>query len=110
MACRKISTARLSIERMFDRVMVMSIGVLDELVALTDTDLDAEIRTAELASRRLVARQAMLIAVADARQVYAADGHRSMGGYLRATCNWSNTDIATDATVGPFDRRGPGGG
>ena len=84
----------LSIERMFGRVVVMSIGVLDELVTLTDTDLDAEIRTAELASRRLVARQAMLIAVADARQVYAADGHRSMGGYLRATCNWSNTDIA----------------
>ncbi len=27
-------------------------------------------------------------------QLFLADGHRSMKGYLRATCNWSNPDVA----------------
>src|SRR5665811_1681332 len=72
----------------------MSMGVFAELVELTGAELDAEIRSTELAHRRLVARQAMLIAVAQARQVHAADGHRSMAAYLRATCNWSNGEVA----------------
>ena len=68
--------------------------VVEGLVDLTAAELDAEIRSSELARRRLVVRQAMLIAVAQARQVPASDGHRSMAGYLRATCNWSGGEIA----------------
>lgn len=71
----------------------MSSGVFAELVVLTDAELDGEIRSSELARRRLVARQAMLIAVVQARQVWAADGHRSMAAYLRATCNWSHGEV-----------------
>lgn len=67
--------------------------VFAELVELTDGEVDAEIRASELERRRLVARQAMLIAVAEARGAFAADGHRSMAAYLRATCNWSGGDI-----------------
>ncbi len=69
-------------------------GVFAELMELTEAELDAEIRATELERRRSTARQAMLIAVAGARQVPASDGHRTMASYLRATCNWSNGDTA----------------
>ena len=75
-------------------------GVFAESVELTGAELDAEIRSTELAHRQLVARQAMLIAVAEARQVHAADGHRSMAAYLRATCNWSGGEIAQMRKLG----------
>jgi hypothetical protein len=69
----------------------------DRITALTersDTELDAHIRELELARRRLDAELAATVAVADHRGVHLVDGHRSMGAYLRATCNWSNADIA----------------
>jgi Domain of unknown function (DUF222) len=71
----------------------VSMEVLAELVELTEAELDTQIRATELQRRSLIARQAMLIAVATARQVPAADGHRSMAGYLRATCNWSSGEV-----------------
>lgn len=71
----------------------MSREVFAGLVELTDAEVDAEIRSTELEHRRVVARQAMLIAVAESRQVHAADGHRSMATYLRATCNWSGGEV-----------------
>ena len=72
----------------------MEMGVFAELVELTGVELDGELRALELEHRRLVARQAMVIAVAEARQVFAADGHRSTSAYLRATCNWSPGEVA----------------
>src|SRR5680860_1472724 len=78
----------------------MSMGVFAESVELSGAELDAEIRSTELAHRQLVARQAMWIAVAEARQVHAADGHRSMAAYLRATCNWSGGEIAQMRKLG----------
>lgn len=82
------------IERVFDSMVAMGMGVFAELVELTGAELDGELRALELEHRRLVARQAMAIAVAEARQVPAADGHRSTSAYLRATCNWSPGEIA----------------
>lgn len=35
-----------------------------------------------------------LIAVIDARGVWAADGHLTVKGWLRANANWSNVDVA----------------
>lgn len=66
----------------------------DELVGAADAELDARIRDLELMRRRVEAELAVTLAVAEQRQTYLADGHRGMAGYLRATCNWSNPDIA----------------
>lgn len=63
-------------------------------MALTDTELDHAIRQTETDERAAVARRSALLAVAEARQIHLADGHHSPKGYLRATCNWSNAEIA----------------
>lgn len=64
--------------------------VVSGLVDLTDSGLDARISELELARRAIEAELATAIAVADARGVYHVDAHRSMTGYLKATCNWSD--------------------
>jgi len=56
--------------------------------------LDQRVRDLELQRRRLEAELAETIAVAEARQIHLVDGHRSMKGYLRAACNWSNGEVA----------------
>ena len=66
----------------------------DELVDATGAELDERIRSLELLRRRVDAELAVTVAAAERRQVFLADGHRAMKGYLRATCNWSNADIA----------------
>jgi hypothetical protein len=69
----------------------------DRITALTErseAELDAHIRDLEAQRRRLDAELAAAIAVADHRGLHRVDGHRTMGAYLRATCNWSNADIA----------------
>jgi hypothetical protein len=72
----------------------MSTVVVDELIDLSDSAIDDELRSVELQARALADRHATLIAVADHRGLFRADGHRTMAGYLRATCNWSNPTIA----------------
>lgn len=68
-------------------------GAVTELMESCDTEIDERLRALELVRRRAEAEIAATIAVADTRQVYAADGHRGMAGYLRATCNWSNPEV-----------------
>jgi len=68
--------------------------IAGELVDATEAELDERIRSLELLRRRVDAELAVTVAVAERRQVFLADGHRTMKGYLRATCNWSNADIA----------------
>jgi hypothetical protein len=65
-----------------------------ELVDATEADLDERIRNLELLRRRVDAEMALTIAVAERKRVHLADGHRTIKGYLRATCNWSNTEVA----------------
>ena len=72
----------------------MFTDVVEELVGLPDGDLEASIRELELRRRADTALMACAIAVADARQLNAVDGHRTMKGYLRATCAWSNHEVA----------------
>ncbi len=67
--------------------------VIAELVEMSDSALDARIRELELQRRRLDAELAASIAVADDRRLFELDGHRSMRGYLGATCNWSGPEI-----------------
>ena len=68
--------------------------VAGELIDATDAELDERVRALELLRRRVDAETAMTLATVDQRRLYLADGHRSMKGYLRATCNSSNPDIA----------------
>lgn len=67
--------------------------VVTKLVDMTDDQLDEHIGALELAHRSIEAELAAAIAVADARQLNQADAHRSMKGYLKATCNWSNHEV-----------------
>ncbi len=64
---------------------------LDELV---NTELDARIRELELQRRQIEAELAGAVAVADRRGLHHVDGHRSIASYLRATLNWSGSEVA----------------
>ncbi len=66
--------------------------VIGDLVGLSNAELDAHIRALELERRALEARLAAAFVVAEQHQVYRVDGHRSMKGYLIATCNWSSSE------------------
>ncbi len=66
----------------------------DELVDCAGADLDDRLRSLELLHRKVEAELALTIARSDATGLYDVDGHRSMKGYLRATCNWSNGEVA----------------
>lgn len=66
----------------------------DDLLAADLDELDARIRELELLRRRVEAELALTIGRAAAAGLPDVDGHRSMKGYLRATCNWSNPTVA----------------
>ncbi|WP_158412195.1 HNH endonuclease signature motif containing protein [Ilumatobacter nonamiensis] len=68
--------------------------LVEELVGLSDAALDERIRANESERRRLDAELAAAVAVADHRRLYAADGHRSMAAYLRATLNYSTGEAS----------------
>jgi hypothetical protein len=68
--------------------------VAGELFDATDAELDERVRGLELLRRRVEAETALTLATVEQRRLYLADGHRTMKGYLRATCNSSNPDIA----------------
>jgi hypothetical protein len=70
--------------------------VAGELFDATDAELDERVRALELLRRRVDAETALTLATVEQRRMYLADGHRSMKGYLRATCNSSNPTIAAE--------------
>ncbi len=78
---------------MFDTLINMLDDLFEEFVGLSEAELDEQIRRAEAENRAAAARSAALLAVATARQIHLADGHHSIKGYLRATYNWSNTEV-----------------
>jgi hypothetical protein len=77
----------------------MFTDLLEAAVGCSDAELDEQVRASELALRVLQARHAALLAVVEHRGVYRADDHRSMKGYLRATCNYSTNEAARQRTV-----------
>jgi hypothetical protein len=68
--------------------------VAAELFDASEGELDERVRVLELLRRRVEAELALTLSTVEQRRMYLADGHRSMKGYLRATCNWSNPDVA----------------
>jgi len=82
--------------------------VADELVGATDAALDERIRQLELLRRSVDAELALTVAAAEQRQVFLVDGHRSMKGHLRATCNWSNSEVAAQRRLASAAEHVPG--
>jgi hypothetical protein len=65
---------------------------VEELVELSDRALADRIEALELRRRATEAKLATAVAIATKRNLAAADGHRSMAAYLRASLNWSTTE------------------
>lgn len=67
-------------------------SIVQRAVVTPDADVDDELRALELAHRRNAAEMLARVLVADARCLQAADGHRTLRSYLRATFNWSSSE------------------
>ncbi len=65
---------------------------VEELVELSDRALADRIEALELRRRATEAKLATAVAIAAKRNLAAADGHRSMAAFLRASLNWSTTE------------------
>lgn len=70
----------------------MFAGVIEAKVELPDSGVDDELRRLELQRRECDAELIATICVAEARNLFCLDGHRSMNAYLRATFNWSRAE------------------
>ncbi|BAN03816.1 HNH endonuclease signature motif containing protein [Ilumatobacter coccineus] len=66
--------------------------IIDSAITQPDAVVDGELRALELAHRRTAAEMLARVLAADARGLPAADGHRTLTSYLRATFNWSSTE------------------
>ena len=69
-------------------------GLVEQLMEYSDSDLDDHVRALELERRRVEAELAAAVGEVDRRRSYLDDGHRSVKAYLRATCNYSDTEAA----------------
>jgi Domain of unknown function (DUF222) len=72
----------------------MFADVVEELMGLDEQEITARFRELELRRRRDEAELLALVAVAKARGVFEADGHRSVKSWLRANGNWSPAEAA----------------
>jgi hypothetical protein len=86
----------------------MSMGVVEQLCDLDDGLLDDRIRDLEVERRRVVAEQALAVAVAERRQLHVVDGHHSMTASLRATLNCSTAEATQWRRLGTFLDTVPG--
>ena len=71
----------------------MFADLVEELMGLDDAAITERFRELELRRRRDEAELAALVAVAEARAVYTADGHLTVQGWLRANANWSPAEV-----------------
>ncbi|NND74842.1 MAG: DUF222 domain-containing protein, partial [Ilumatobacter sp.] len=69
--------------------------LVERLIDTDDDTLTARLRAVELQQRRLQAEQSALISEVDRRGLHLTDGHRNLGGYLRANLNWSDFQVRT---------------
>lgn len=62
-------------------------------------ELDAALRDTELELRALHAKRARILSDIKASGTHTESGHRSLGGYLRSTCNVGGTTAKKDQTL-----------
>ncbi len=67
--------------------------LVERLIDTDDDTLTTRLREIELRQRRLAVEQAALITEVTRRNVPEADGHRNVGGYLKANLNWSDHQV-----------------
>jgi len=63
------------------------------MAGLGDVELTERFRRLELQLRATEAEMAAVIAEAGRRSLHLVDGHRSLGGWLKANANWSNNQV-----------------
>jgi len=61
--------------------------------------LDEALRATELQTRALAARRAQILVATSASGSHQISGHRTMGAYIRATCNTSTATARRDHTL-----------
>ena len=83
----------------------MFVDLVEELMELDDCEVTARFRKLELRRRRDEAELLALLAVAKARGVFEADGHRSVESWLRANGNWSPAEAASACRKAPSRQR-----
>ena len=81
--------------------LIMFADLVEELMGLDDAEVTERFRELELRRRRDEAELLALVAVAEARGVYAADGHLTVKGWLRANANWSPAEVNVGPPQGP---------
>jgi Domain of unknown function (DUF222) len=63
---------------------------LDDLEGLGSRDLERMLVDVDAAQRRLEAMRAEIVGVAERTVAYVEDGHASVSGWVKATCNYSS--------------------
>ena len=82
------------VARTYDRYpWIMFADLVEELMGLDDAEVTERFRELELRRRRDEAELLALVAVADARAAYTADGHLTVTGWLRANANLSPAEV-----------------
>ncbi len=68
----------------------MEVPDVGDLEGLGPRELERALHELDLARRQIEALIAETVGVAERTVAYAEDGHASVSGWLRATCNWSS--------------------
>jgi hypothetical protein len=74
--------------------MDLRVPSVDELVMMSPVAVERVAHELEIVRRRVEAASALLVQRVDASGAYAADGHRGVGAWGRATNNWSGAEAA----------------
>ncbi|MBK5334018.1 MAG: hypothetical protein JJD93_18725, partial [Ilumatobacteraceae bacterium] len=66
-----------------------------DLEGLAPRELAAVLAEMDGARRRIEAAIAGIVSIAERTVAYAEDGHASVTGWAKATCNWSSSETKT---------------
>jgi hypothetical protein len=74
--------------------MDLRVPTADELVVMSPIEVESVAHQLEVVRRRVEAASALMVQRVDQVAAYAADGHRRVGAWGRATNNWSGAESA----------------
>src|SRR5258706_5481297 len=73
----------------------MDVPEIADLEGLAPRELAAVLAELDGARRRLEAAIAEAVGIAERTVAYGEDGHASVSGWAKATCNWSSSETKT---------------